>query len=183
MPKPKFFHASRFIQRSRIVRTMGLDTDILVAFLLDDEDFTMFRPKVFNRNNSLFINYKVFSEAMNVLSYKYKYDLNKARDKIFDFLRSNRIRLLKKKETDIKLVFSTLSDLKNHRNSIKNLAGDNDLEIISIYKAHNIDCIMGRNGMHFIPFCNYLHIEFEKLQENIDIMFRQAFGWKRRKKL
>ncbi len=79
-------------------------------------------------------------------------------------------------------VSSLLAELKRYREAVKSLAGDKDLEIIAIYKLHNIDCLMARNSMHFLPFCNHLHIEFEKLEENVDVMFRQAFGWQKRRK-
>jgi len=177
---PKFAEAGRFIQRKRIIKSIGLDTDIFIALINNNEEFTLFKPKIFNRKNSLYINYKVFSETLGILIHKYKYEQYNALRKIFEFLRINNICLLKKKETDLNQILFLLTKLKRYRESIKSLAGNNDLEIIAIYKLHNINCIMGRNIRHFLPFCNYLHIEFEKLEENIDIMFRQAFGWKKR---
>jgi hypothetical protein len=182
MKNDKFAHAERFIQRKRIVRTVGLDTDIFLALMQNNEEFTLFRPRIFNRKNVLYINYRIFAETLGVLRYKYNFTNEDAVKKIFAFLRMSHIKLLKKSETDMVKLTGILSELKRYRDSIKNLAGDKDLEVIAIYRAHNIDCIMGRNSLHFLPFCNHLDIEFEKLEENVGIMFRQAFGWQKRRK-
>ncbi len=97
MDKLKIASAGRLINRKRIVRTIGLDSDIFLALVNDAEEFSLFRPKVFNRKNAVYINYKVFSETLGVLIHKYKYELKDAVNKIFEFLRKNNIRLLKKK--------------------------------------------------------------------------------------
>jgi hypothetical protein len=106
---------------------------------------------------------------------------DQARDKIFRYLRNNKIKLLKKKNTNLKRVAEIFETLKKQREVLKNNAGDKDLQIISIYHSHGIDLIFSRNASDFEPFCRYLGIDFEKLQEDIDVLWKQVFGWRRRR--
>ncbi len=97
-------------------------------------------------------------------------------------MRQNHIKLIKKTETDLSKVKVILDELKKKRQLLSNPAGDSDLEIIAIYKAHEIDCIITRNQTHFRPFCEYVNIEVEGLMKDVDVLFRRAFGWKRKGK-
>ena len=107
--------------------------------------------------------------------------VNEAKNKIFDYLRRNRITLIKKSNINVQAVETLFQSLKIYRKSIKNDAGDNDLEIISIYKSHNMDLIMGRNNRHFKPFCDYVGITFDSLIDDVDAMWKNVFGWKKHK--
>ena len=167
--------------RNRIVRTLGLDSDIAISLIDDSDQFSMFRPRIYNRKNALCINYVVFNEVFGYLIYKLKYTPGQAKDKIFSYLRSHNIYLLKKSETDLNKLGVILDSLKKQREVLKNSADDKDLLIISVYKCHEIDCIVGRNSRHFEPFCKFLKIEFEPVKTNIDMMWKDAFGWRRKR--
>jgi len=178
----KIASSSRFIRRKNIVRTIGLDTDIILLLIEDSQEFSLFRPKLFNRKNTLFINYKVFNELVGLLIKKYEYSQENAVNKIFSFLRANHITLLKKSQTNLQEVYNLIDSLKKQREALKNSAQNSDLEIIAIYCTHKLDCIMSRNSIHFEPFCRYLNVEFERPMDDVNLMFRQAFGWKNRKR-
>jgi hypothetical protein len=165
--------ASRFIHTNRIIRKVGLDTDVMIALIDNIPEFSMFKPRIFNSKNILYINYKVFSEIFGHLIHNKNLSKEMALNKIFSFLKSNRIVLLKKSGTSINEVSEIISSLKKQRQILNNNAGDKDLEIISIYKTHNIDLIFSRNSDNFLPFCKYLGISFEKLQEDVDVTCKQ----------
>lgn len=171
----------RFVMRNRIVRSVGLDSDVLIALIDDSEQFSTLKPQIYSRKNALHINYVVFSEMFGYFVHQLKYSPEEAKHKIFSFLRGHRIRLIKKSEIDLNKVELIFDSLKNQRAIMKNTAGDKDLKIISVYKAHEIDCIIGRNSLHFKPFCRYLNIEFEKIREDIDMMWKDTFGWRKRR--
>jgi len=164
-----------------IIRKIGLDSDVMIALIYNIEEFSMFKPKIFNKTNILYINYKVFSEIIGHLIHNKNLSKEIALNKIFSYLKNNNIALLKKSNTDISEVNNIINSLKKQREILNNNAGDKDLEIISIYKSHNIDLIFSRNSDDFKPFCKYLGISFEKLQENIDVMWRHVFGWKKKR--
>jgi hydroxymethylpyrimidine pyrophosphatase-like HAD family hydrolase len=178
--KIKIGAIGRVIHTNRIIRRVGLDSDVMIALMDDIKEFSMFKPKVFNNKNILYINYKVFSELVGHFIYNNKISQNVAVSKIFSYLRNNNINLLKKKQTDLTQVNQTIDNLKKQREILKNNAGDKDLEIISIYRVHNIDLIFSRNSDDFKPFCEYLCISFEKLQEDVDVMWKQLFGWRKK---
>ena len=171
------------IHKGRMIKKVGLDTDVIIALIDDLNQFSMFKPKIFNRNNAIFINYRVFSELMGHLINNRNFSNEESVNKIFSYLRENRILLLKKSNTDIVKLNEIIEGLRKQRDVQKNLAGDKDLEIISIYKFHKMDLIFSRNSGHFEPFCKYLGITFMKLQDNVDVMWKQAFGWKYRRKI
>ena len=85
----------------------------------------------------------------------------------------------KEKDTDTEKVSEIFDKLKKQRIVLRNKAGDKDLKIISIYKVHGIELIYSRNKDDFKSYCKYLQIDFEKLQEDIDTMWKNVFGWKR----
>ena len=136
-----------------------------------------------NRNNLLFINYRVFSELMGHLINNRNLSKEESINNIFAYLREHHIWLLKKSNIDIIKLNEIVESLKKKREIYKNLAGNKDLEIISIYKFHKMDLIFSRNSGHFENFCKYLGITFVKLQENVNVMWKQAFGWKYRRKI
>ena len=179
--KIKIGAIGRVIHTNRIIKRVGLDSDVMIALIDDDKEFSLFKPKIFSKKNILYINYKVFSELIGYFVYNKKLSQNEAVNKIFSYLRKNNINLLKKKDTDLIKVNETFDSLKKQREILKNNAGYKDLEIISIYKVHNIDLIFSRNSNDFKPFCEYLGISFEKLQEDVDVMWKQVFGWRKRK--
>lgn len=181
MNKKKFLDEKRTTIRNIIIRKIGLDSDVAIALISGNEQFLMYKPRIYNSKNTLHINYIVFSELMGYFIHNLKYSQEHAKNKIFSFLRENNIKLIKKSETDLNRVNLILNTLKKQRDKLKNNAGNRDLAIIAIYKSHEIDCIMSRNSLHFEPFCKYLKIEFEKLKENIDIMWKEVF-WRRKKR-
>jgi len=179
--KIKIGAVGKVIHTNRMIRRVGLDSDVMIVLMDDLEEFSMFKPKIFNRKNLLFINYVVFSELVGHFIYNRNYAKDQAVKRTFSYLRKNKIMLLKKKETDKQKANEIFESLKKQREVLKNNAGDKDLKIISIYKVHNIDLIFSKNSDDFEPFCKYLGIAFEKLQEDIDTMWKQIFGWRRRR--
>lgn len=175
-PIGKIVHSNRFI------RKVGLDSDVIIALVDDIDEFSQFRPRIFNKKNILHINHVVFSELLGHLIYKRKMQRKEAINKIFSYLRRNHITLIKKKEINLNEVEEIFEKLKKQKKILNNNSGDKDLRIISIYKTYNIDLIISRNSSHYEPFCQYLNIAFEKLLEDVDVMWRQAFGWQTRKK-
>ncbi len=180
MEEAKVAAAGRIIHRDRLLKKVGIDTDVMIALIDDIEQFSMFKPKIFSRNNFLYINYVVFSELIGYFIHQ-GYSKEKALQKIFSYLRKNNINILNKKTTNIQKVNQIFEDLKKQRNRLKVEAGNKDLEIISIYKVHNIELIYSRNKFHFKPYCEYVKIVFEQLQDDVDIMWKQLFGWKKRR--
>ncbi|MBD3252895.1 PIN domain-containing protein [Candidatus Pacearchaeota archaeon] len=179
--KIKIGAVEKVIHTNRMIRRVGLDSDVMIALVDDSKQFSMFKPKIFSRKNLLFINYKVFSELLGHFMYNRKLSKENSLKKIFAYLRKNKITLLKKKDTDINKVQEIFESLKKQKQILDNNAGDKDLMIISIYKVHNINLIFSRNKDDFKPFCEYLGISFEKLQEDLDTMWGQVFGWRRRR--
>lgn len=180
MNKIKVGNMGRIMHINRLIRKAGLDSDVMIALINNVEEFSMFKPKIFNDKNTLFINYKVFSELVGHFMYNENMKKDAAINKIYTYLRDNYIELLKRKDTDISKVDNLINSLKKQREILNNNAGDKDLEIISIYKVHNIDLIFSRNSDDFKPFCKYLGISFEKLREDVNVMWRQTFGWRKR---
>jgi|SRR3989344_1669385 len=172
---------AKVIHKNRLIRRVGLDSDVIISLIDDSKQFSLFKPKIYNRRNLLFINYRVFSELLGHFIYNKKLKKDQAVNKIFDYIRKNNIYLLKKKDTDMKKVSDTITILKKQRETLDNNAGDKDLEIISVYKFHDIDLIFSRNSDDFEPFCKYLGIAFEKLQEDINTMWKQVFGWRKKR--
>ena len=179
--KLKIGVAGKVVHRNRIIKKVGLDSDVMIALIDDLKEFSLFKPKIFSRKNLLFISYVVFSELVGYLIHEKRLDRNKAVSKIFSYLRRKNIILLREKDTDKEKVNETFEKLKKQRTALKNKAGDKDLRIISVYKLHNIEMIYSRNKDDFEPYCKYLGISFEKLQEDIDTMWKDVFGWKRRR--
>ena len=62
--KIKVASVSRIIHRDRAIRRAGLDSDAMIILIDDVNNFSIHKNKIFNRNNMLFINYKVFSEIL-----------------------------------------------------------------------------------------------------------------------
>ena len=180
--KIKVVAAARIFHRDRLIKKVGVDTDVMIALIDDVDQFSMFKPKIYSRNNFLHINYIVFSELMGHFMYNRKLSQNQARDKIFLYLRENGIKLLKKSDTDLKRAQEIFGSLDKQRKALDNKAGDKDLKIISIYKLHEIDLIYSRNSDDFEPFCRYLGISFEKLQDNMDVMWKRAFGYRKKRR-
>jgi len=171
---------NRIIHINRIIKKVGLDSDVMIALIDNIQEFSIFKPKVFSSRNILFINYRVFSELVGHLIYNKNLSKDIALKKLFSYLKENNIILIKKSNTNINEVDEIFNILKKQRERLKNKAGDKDLEIISIYKVHNIDLIYSRNSDDFKPFCEYLRISFEKLQEDADVMWRNIFGWRKK---
>ena len=166
----------------RIIKRVGLDSDVMIMMIDDKYEFSEFKPKLYRKDQIFFINYIVFGETLNFLIKQHGLTKEQAVNKIFNFLRENRITLIKKSQTDQTLVLDTFDKLKKQRELLKNNASNSDLMIISVYKNRNIDLIFSRNADHFRPFCRYLNIDFKKLKEDVDIMWRRTFGWRKRHK-
>jgi len=80
-------------KRFEPIKKVGLDSDVILCWI--SEEYKDYQPRI-TQGNSLFINYKVFSELMGILS-KGIYDDN-TKGTIFAFLRKNNITLIKKEE-------------------------------------------------------------------------------------
>ncbi len=111
--KIKIGAASRFVHTNRIIRKVGLDTDIMIALIDNVPEFSMFKPRIFSTQNILYINYRVFSEIFGHLIHNKNNSKEMALNKIFSFLKSNRIELLKKSSTNVNEVNEIISSLKN----------------------------------------------------------------------
>lgn len=177
----KIIGFERIVNRNRIVRRIGLDTNIVIALVEDKETYSSYKPRIFKRINSVWINHIVYSEVIGVLI-NHGHSEEEARDKLKDFLRVNNIRVLAKKRLDWERFNSVFESLKRQREISKINADDKDLMIISIYKSEGIDCIVSINFFHFEQFCNYLGLAFEKPLDNVDKMLRNIFKWQSRKK-
>ena len=174
---------SKSIKRYAPLRKVGLDTDICLCWM-DEENYTDYQPKIC-KGSTLFINYKVFSELMGLKRSSFKTE-DDTRKEIFDFLRRHKITLLKKSEIDNIKVQQSYEELK--RQNFKGMPGNEDLEIIAIFKAAGIDCIFSNNARHFEEPCNYLKISFErpfmiKVGSNIDVnnMLKRLYRFKKKK--
>lgn len=179
--KYKVSAVGKLIHRKRFIDKVGLDSDITIALIDDIEQYSLFKPKVFNKK-IVHVNYKILAELIGYFTYKKGFSREQAKDKVFSYFRENKIIFLSRKNTNLNEVDRLFNLLKQKRRSLGNDAGDKDLEIISIYKSHNIDLIFSRNAHHFRPFCDYLNMGFEQLIEDVDIMWNQTFGfnWKKR---
>lgn len=181
----KLISFKRVVKREKPVKRIGLDADFLVAILGKEKDFDIFKPKIFNRNNVIFICQKVFAQALAVLTYKKQYSFDESKSKIFSFIKNYNINIIKNKEIGFGRINSLVNELKEKRKHIKAAPDDSDLEIIAIYKLSDIDCISTINSYHFEELCSYLNIDVEKPIEDVNIMWNQVFkkkeGFKKKK--
>ena len=140
----QFYHA---VRRDKIIRTIGLDADVCVAFVLRKGDFSMSIPKMLIRKE-VYVNYVILRQVFGVLVHKKKKSREEANKMISKFLDRYKIRKIEKKGIDETVVNHYLDKLKKHREIIQSIADDDDLMIISIYKTKGIDCILTRNTSH-----------------------------------
>ena len=159
--KNKIFGFGRLIIGNRMIRKIGLDTDICFNWI--SEDYSDYQPNITKKQNKLFINYKVFGELMGILIGDNKVDkekINEIKKKIFEFIRENRISLLKKRDINQNDVNNLFLELKNK--NFTGEPGDSDLKIISIYKIYGMDGIFSNNVKHFEETCKHLNLHFER---------------------
>lgn len=159
--KNKIFGFGRLIIGNRMIRKIGLDTDICFNWI--SEDYSDYQPNITKKQNKLFINYKVFGELMGILIGDNKVDkekVNEIKKKIFEFIRENRISLLKKRDINQNDVNNLFLELKNK--NFTGEPGDSDLKIISIYKIYGMDGIFSNNVKHFEEPCKHLNLHFER---------------------
>lgn len=159
--KNKIFGFGRLIIGNRMIRKIGLDTDICFNWI--SEDYSDYQPNITKKQNKLFINYKVFGELMGILIGDNKVDkekVNEIKKKIFEFIRENRISLLKKRDINQNDVNNLFLELKNK--NFTGEPGDSDLKIISIYKIYGMDGIFSNNVKHFEETCKHLNLHFER---------------------
>ena len=159
--KNKIIGIGRVVIRNKIIRKIGLDTDICFNWI--NEDYSEHQPNIVNKQNRLFINYKVFGELIGNQIGDDDVDeegVNEIRNQIFKFMRENRINLLKKSELNQNEINKMFLDLKkqNFRGNPEN----SDLRIISIYKIAGMDGVFSNNVKHFEEPCNHLNLHFEK---------------------
>ena len=150
--------------RTSPIRKIGLDTNISLAWFRNQKIERNHRPKIFNRNDALYISYKVFGELLYQIAKETGKSPEEARNEIFIFLRRNRINLLRKRDLQEKLfgINKILSDLRDQRKNFKEKPEDSDLEIISIFYVAGMDCIFSSNYRHFEEPCKYLKIDYER---------------------
>lgn len=156
--KQKVVAFGKFIKRNKPVKFVGLDTNLIYAWITNEEYYGTYRPKFCKQGERLFISFKVFGELLGLVKSKMKSTINDAKDHIFTFLRKNKIQLLKKKNLDIEKYQSTLKELKHKFRDIH----DEDLEVIASFHAFIIDTIFSSNARHFQKPCEHLGINFEK---------------------
>lgn len=156
----KIFSFGRIVQRNKIVRKVGLDTDNSFSWMENEKLTWNYKPAIVREGNFLYVNYIVFSELLNVIRKRYP---NQKVDymAVLKFLRRNRIRPIKKKDVDTNRVNETFNLLKNEREKNKWPAEDNDLKIISVYYVAGIDCMSTNNVRHFQGPCNFLGINLD----------------------
>lgn len=173
---------SSVITRNRIIRRVGIDADILVSLMEKSDDFAISKPRIFTKNHVLYICQKVFSQVLGVLIHINKKSLEEARNQLLNFLRQNRITILKNRDIGFDKINVLLADLKEKRKKIKSTPDDMDLEIMAIYKLANIDVIITRNVFHFQELCKELDIYVERPESDLDIMLKRVFPKKRKYK-
>ena len=111
--KNKIIGIGRVVIRNKIIRKIGLDTDICFNWI--NEDYSEHQPNIVNKQNRLFINYKVFGELIGNQIGDDDVDeegVNEIRNQIFKFMRENRINLLKKSELNQNEINKMFLDLK-----------------------------------------------------------------------
>jgi predicted nucleic-acid-binding protein len=147
----------RFIVRNKPVRKVGIDTNLILPWIQNEDYSGRYKPNFCNKENKLFINYKIFGELMGLLINENK-NPQEIRKRIFRFLRENKIVLLKKKAINLKELEKVYNDLKNKFKDIK----ESDLLITAIFYCFNIDCIFSADEEHFREPCSFLGINYEK---------------------
>lgn len=162
----------------RLIKKVGLDSDVMIIMIDDKYEFSEFKIRLYRKDCVFFVNYIVFGEVLYFLIKNNGLTKKEAVIKLFKFLREYNITLIKKSETDQTLLYEIFNKLQKQREILNNDVGD--LMVMSVYKIHDIDLIFSRNADHFKPFCKYLNIDFKKLKEDIDILWRRTFGWKKR---
>lgn len=172
------FSVSKIVSRNKITNKVGIDTDLLVAFI-DDNKFSFFKPRVYDRNNYVFICQKVFAQTLGVLIHKREYVYEKAKNKLVNYLNLNRIKIIKNKEIGFDKITSLINELREKKKSINANPDDADLEIIAVYKLAGIDCIFTINSEHFEELCKYLDIDVEKPVEDLNITWNKVFEKKK----
>src|SRR6056297_2048711 len=137
--------------RKSPVRKIGLDTTICLSWFRNQQIEKNHRPRILKRKDVFYINYIVFAELMYQIIKDTGKSKEKVRKEIFNFMKRNKINLLKKKNLTDKLsqVENITSQLKNQRKKFKGDPEDSDLKIISIYYVSNMDCIFSSNYKHF----------------------------------
>lgn len=158
--KKKLMGIGRFVQRNRILRKIGLDTDNCFSWIENEKLTWYYKPNIVKRENFLHINYVVFSELMHLLHKKYP-DKNINPKEVFNFLRRNKINPIRKKDVNPINVEETFNRLKTESKNNKWSSGENDLKIISIYHVAGMDCISTNNLKDFQKPCNYLGISLD----------------------
>ncbi len=177
----KSVRITRSISRTKLVRKVGLDSSILVALLENEENYSDYKLKIFERKNFVHICQKVFSEAFGVLAFGKKYGSEKTKKKIFSYMRKNNIKLIKKNALKISELNSLLDELKRKREHIQENPEDSDLEIIAMYKLKGIDCIFTVNDRHFRELCKSLDIDVEKPIDDFELKMKNVFGRRKRR--
>lgn len=172
------YKIKKLVIRNKMTNKVGIDTDLLVAFI-DNNRFSFFKPRVYNRNNYVFICQKVFAQALGVLIHKRGYVYEEAKNKLINYLNMNKIKIIKNKEIGFDKIAHLINELKEKRKHIKANPDDSDLEIMVIYKLANVDCIFTINSYHFEELCNYLSINIEKPIDDVDIMLKQVLKKKK----
>jgi len=71
--KIKIGAIGKIIHTNKIIKRVGLDTDVMIALIDDIKEFSLFRSRIFNNKNILYINYKVFSELVGHFIYSRKF--------------------------------------------------------------------------------------------------------------
>lgn len=156
MKKKKVLVIERTCINPKIIKKVGLDTDICLSWFKNQKNSRDYKPNFARKGNILYINSKVFAQLL----FKIKENKNEAKIELGKFLKINNIKCLMKipeNEQKFKENFEKLSQQKFFNNPEKS-----DLEIIAIYKAYGIDCIFSGNTRHFEEPCKFLDIAFEK---------------------
>lgn len=155
----KILGFGKFVIRNKLIRKVGIDTNLIFSWIQNESYFGKHKPHFCNQKDKLFINYKIFGELMGLLLEEEK-DKNpeEIRKIIFEFLRRNKIALLKKRTINLDKLKETFSRLKDNFKNIK----ESDLLVISIFYCFDIDCIFSADEKHFEEPCRFLGINYER---------------------
>ena len=62
--KNQILGIKRVVRRNKIIRTIGLDSNVAIALIEDSEDYSIYKPRLLKRENAVWINHIVFAEIM-----------------------------------------------------------------------------------------------------------------------
>ena len=154
----KIIGFGKCVIRNKPIRKVGIDTSIIFPWIQNEKYLGEYRPAFCRNGDKLFVSYKIFGELMGLLIEEENKSAEDIKRIIFNFLRRNKISLLKKRDINQNELNTTFFNLKERFKEIK----ESDLLIISIFYCFNIDCIFSTDEEHFEGPCKFLGINYER---------------------